>query len=351
MANDSWMYQGRQHHMWFGHGTKPTDPKSAAPAGDLIQRIGAIGHALPAALPTSRRSHPAARLGPDDHARLARVLSAAVRALPTGANGVAANVLGRHPQAPGIASFVEAARLVQAASTPAKLRPATEKLAQSAQEMGLDQFKPFLRQADQHRADQQAIAQTTSARASTKGSARQTAEPASRAKDGAVASPDSQTPSPADGPYSPSEPGFHRYSTGPNVVCPAELRCSPEEIADQLARFSVPGQRPEQLVKDGQRYVVYDPTTGLEVGIIRTKVSPDGLTIQNMTTPLHILYNGQVTRTATQNPDGSWSVTSIGVGNNVIPEMNKVNEDVGPGIFRSLDEQMRRNIERHHGVP
>ncbi len=30
VGNDSWIYQGRQYHMWFGTGTKPTDASTQA---------------------------------------------------------------------------------------------------------------------------------------------------------------------------------------------------------------------------------------------------------------------------------------------------------------------------------
>ena len=70
----------------------------------------------------------------------------------------------------------------------------------------------------------------------------------------------------------------------------------------------------------------------------------------NRTHPLHILYDGQITRTATQNPDGSWSVTTIGTGNNVLPGAASMNKRVGPDIFNGIDEKMRQNIAEHHGA-
>jgi hypothetical protein len=103
-------------------------------------------------------------------------------------------------------------------------------------------------------------------------------------------------------------------------------------------------------VENGQISPVYDPHTGLFVGYVKTKVSPDGLTIVNKTRPLHLLYSGQVERTGRREKDGSWSVTTRGIGNNLIPGMNKINEELGPGIFDALDQRLRDNIERHHGV-
>ncbi|ACI93716.1 hypothetical protein OCAR_6604 [Afipia carboxidovorans OM5] len=42
-------------------------------------------------------------------------------------------------------------------------------------------------------------------------------------------------------------------------------------------------------------------------------------------------------------------MTTRGIGNNVEPGMNGINQIFGPGIFDGLDRQMRANIERHHG--
>lgn len=58
---------------------------------------------------------------------------------------------------------------------------------------------------------------------------------------------------------------------------------------------------------------------------------------------------GWVVRRATQTSDGAWYVTTRGIGNNVEPGMNGINQIFGPGIFNDLDRQMRANIERHHG--
>ena len=70
--HNGWMYQGRQSHMWFGHGTKPVDGSAAADAkpdlGSIDERIHNLGHTLVAGLPASKRHHSAARLGRVDKA-------------------------------------------------------------------------------------------------------------------------------------------------------------------------------------------------------------------------------------------------------------------------------------------
>lgn len=152
-----------------------------------------------------------------------------------------------------------------------------------------------------------------------------------------------------EGGYGPDKPGWHNYTAGPNIVCTAEEQCTAQEIADHLSRFAVPGQNPAVPSRNGTTNPVYDPVTGMYAGDVDTKISEDGLTVQNKTRDNHILHNGQITRSATQNPDGSWSVTTRGIGNNVTPGMNIANQYGGPVIFGILDERMRENVRVHHG--
>jgi len=76
VGHDSWIYQGRQYHMWFGNGTKPIDTSPQSTAKDVLpslqDRIHNIGHTFVAGLPASKRHHAAARLGAADHGRLDR---------------------------------------------------------------------------------------------------------------------------------------------------------------------------------------------------------------------------------------------------------------------------------------
>jgi hypothetical protein len=152
----------------------------------------------------------------------------------------------------------------------------------------------------------------------------------------------------SDAEFSPSRPGWHDYPSGPNLVCRGELRCSHEEIADQLARFSLPGGDPSRPVADGNEYPVYLPGTDLYAGDIRVAISDEGLTITNRTLPGHIFFDGVVVRSARQDSAGAWHVTTRGFGNNVEPGINLANQLVGPEIFNHLDREMRANIERHH---
>jgi len=140
--------------MWFGHGTKPKDVSVAQDAkpdlGSIEKRIHSLAHTLVAGLPRSKRYHAVSRLAADDHARLDRVMEAVVLARPLGPRLTALRVLGMHPDGRGVRAFVDVGRLLASAQTHADLRAATDMLAKSAQEMGFDDFKPFLRRADDH---------------------------------------------------------------------------------------------------------------------------------------------------------------------------------------------------------
>ncbi|HKH96400.1 MAG TPA: hypothetical protein VKA39_07755, partial [Beijerinckiaceae bacterium] len=155
------------------------------------------------------------------------------------------------------------------------------------------------------------------------------------------------SPARSDAEFGPDRSGWHHYTAGPNQVCPADLQCSREEIADQLARFSVPGQDPATPVTDRSTNPVY--AAGILVGDVRTTTSEDGLTITNRTREGHIFFDGVVVRSAHQAEDGTWYVTTRGFGNSVTPGMNIPNQYIGPELFDELDGRMRANIEGHHG--
>ena len=154
VTQDTWQYQGRQEHGWFGDGTAPDSGKKQPPdkpsPAALAQRIHDVGHTLVAGLPASKRYHPAAKLGLDDHARLDRLLSATLQALPAGGPAIARHVFGVAPDTPGIDGFVRAARLLRDASGSPDIRAATDAIGRAAQDIGLDRFKPFLQTADDH---------------------------------------------------------------------------------------------------------------------------------------------------------------------------------------------------------
>ncbi len=154
VGNESWIYRGRQYHMWFGHGTAPMDASPQPAAKDVLpslqDRIHNLGHTLAAGLPASKRHHAVTRLSTADHGRLDHLLTGVVHALPLGPRLILIRVLGTNADAPGVGAFVKAGGVIHDAETHADLREATDLVARSAQEVGLDRFQSFLRQADDH---------------------------------------------------------------------------------------------------------------------------------------------------------------------------------------------------------
>ena len=140
--------------------------------------------------------------------------------------------------------------------------------------------------------------------------------------------------------------GMHQYQAGPNAVCTAKQACTEDEIKDYMRRFAVPGQDPNKPVENNSINEVYDPRTGLYAGRVLAQFSGDGLTVTNTTLPGHLLYDGQIIRTATMDSAGAWSITTIGWGNNGNPYMAELNVWQGKEIFNYFDNQMRHWIQK-----
>ncbi len=145
---------------------------------------------------------------------------------------------------------------------------------------------------------------------------------------------------------SPLNDHWHYYPTD-NIVCPAYLSCSQEEIGDAMARFAYPGQEPSEPVHDQGLYFVipFKGTPFKAFGAIRAEVSPDYLTTANIALPTHIFYKGEVHRQAIHTANGDWHVFTQGYGNNIYFEMDEVNQTTGAGIFNNVDQHMRIYIE------
>ena len=160
--------------------------------------------------------------------------------------------------------------------------------------------------------------------------------------------------------YSSHCAGWHFYRTT-NIVCPAYLNCTAAQMQDYLYRFVYPGQDPNDPVRNGDVNLVWVGI--MPLGQIQTQVN--GLMITNVTQRNHLMYDGQVERRAVQNSNGSWSIVTTGMGNNVqIPfvpagpsgsayqqmqnaNFSALNQDLGPGAFNDFDEAMLNYILEH----
>ncbi len=148
------------------------------------------------------------------------------------------------------------------------------------------------------------------------------------------------------GVYSASCNGWHEYRVE-NVVCPVWLQCTEEEMIDYMLRFAYPNQDPSRPAVDQGVYTVGIPIIGFDLdmmGKILFETGTSGLATTNITLPTHILYDGVVDRTASQNVNGHWVVTTEGYGNNRILGMDVANEFGGPILFNIVDIQMTAYI-------
>jgi hypothetical protein len=149
--------------------------------------------------------------------------------------------------------------------------------------------------------------------------------------------------------YSPNKANWHAYQAGPNVVCPAEVQCTYSEMVDRMSRFTYPGQNPADPARDSNIYTVHDVWVGFRAGDVITEFFNGGATVRNTTLPGHILYDGQIIRNVSQGADGSWSVTTWGVGNNISPVAAWLNVRGGKATFNTVDAQMLDYTVKHHG--
>jgi hypothetical protein len=66
VQNESWVYQGRQAHGWFGSGTAPRDAAPEPPGGgappSLAERVAMVAGAAVAEVPRERRARFEAQL-------------------------------------------------------------------------------------------------------------------------------------------------------------------------------------------------------------------------------------------------------------------------------------------------
>ena len=140
---DGWRWQGRQYHMWFGHGTRPSnDGAGRTPAPDKLEdRIRDVGRSAFAALPQAVRRHAAATFSARDLDRLVETMQAWVSGLHLTRKEFAEQLIGRGEGDEAAVSFREAAEKLAQATTQADLSAAAEHFAAGMSTIGLDQWR------------------------------------------------------------------------------------------------------------------------------------------------------------------------------------------------------------------
>lgn len=129
----------------LGQQPQPAQPRTTCPPRSRKASMISATRCLP---PCPYPSATMARHG--GYARLNRLLAATVQIFALGGPAIARRVFGVRPDTPGIDGFIRAARLLRDGQPNTDLRAATDALGRTTQDTGLDQFKPFLRRADEH---------------------------------------------------------------------------------------------------------------------------------------------------------------------------------------------------------
>ncbi len=143
-----WVYQGRQFHMWFGHGTKPQDaPSEKNGLGSLDERVRILGSTAIAGLPQSKRHHAAASFDGPTLDRLVETMRAWVGKLSLGHVDFAARFFGRPANSLVVEHLRRSAEIIAGAATRAQMRDATDEFAAGMMAVGLDGWRRFLTDA------------------------------------------------------------------------------------------------------------------------------------------------------------------------------------------------------------
>ena len=156
--NESWQYQGRQEHGWFGHGTGPSPVAAEQPGSGRFAltnregRASSVAYGALAALPRNLRR------GADhfdEFGYVERLQTLLVRwsgAARLSEAAFARHFFGRTADDPAVQALRAAAGAVATAKDSGDLREASEQVAEAMQEEGLGNWGRFLAGA-QKRAD------------------------------------------------------------------------------------------------------------------------------------------------------------------------------------------------------
>ena len=149
-ANNHWMYQGRQYHQWFGHGTAPKeDPDPARPGSlfdpaSIAQRLDyATGHVVGAA-PRTERARWETRLGGSSRESLKTLVAAWYGARGKGRDTFRGQLLDPYASDETVDQLRSAVKGIVEARTHEQLGAAGQALASAAFKIGLDAWPRFL---------------------------------------------------------------------------------------------------------------------------------------------------------------------------------------------------------------
>ena len=146
MSHDGWVWQGRQYHMWFGHGTKPADAKEEDGPQSLDERIKLLPQTVVASLPAKWRQHSAASFTAADQQMLVSTMRAWVARLDLTPAAFAARFLGYGADSDVSKHLRAAAAAVADTQHASSLWRANNALAAAMTAIGLDRWRAQLKE-------------------------------------------------------------------------------------------------------------------------------------------------------------------------------------------------------------
>ena len=154
----SWEDQGRQYHMWFGHGTAGDRGTKAAPGSSVVgqstaDRVLALAYGALASLPTAHRGQAEAQCHDGTLPRLKEAMTAWMRGTALNQAAFAGRFFGRSAGDPVVRSLHDAALRAATATTHDDLRDAAGKLAEAMETVGIQRWPGFVADAAQRARD------------------------------------------------------------------------------------------------------------------------------------------------------------------------------------------------------
>lgn len=154
----SWEDQGRQSHMWFGHGTAPSKAKTAAPNPAVTGRSSddravALAYGTIAALPASLRGRVEAQYQHGILPRLKETMTAWIKGTRLDQAAFASRFFGREADDPVVRSLHSAALGAATATSHEDFRDAAGKVADAIKAVGVAQWPRFVVDASERARD------------------------------------------------------------------------------------------------------------------------------------------------------------------------------------------------------
>ena len=158
VANESWMYQGRQYHQWFGHGTGPkkTEPPRSGSLFDPLSaglRVDYASYSLVAHSPRDQRSRWEQRISGANRDSLKTAVAAWYRASALSRDAFRTRFLNPYTSDEVVDNLRSATQGMIEGRTYDDLAKAGEDLTAAAQKVGIDSWPRFINDAS-HRAAQ-----------------------------------------------------------------------------------------------------------------------------------------------------------------------------------------------------